>query len=116
MRIRLEMPDRQERFEQEVETGAYRFVQEGLTNAIRHASAKEATVAVWLANSSLKISIEDDGVGFEPATVFAAGNSVGLPGMRERAELLGGELKVESAVGHGTRLTVTLPVGHVETS
>lgn len=99
------------RFAPEVETTAYRIVQEGLTNVARHASVSEVTVRVWADQDLLGLQIEDQGVGFDPEAALAIGGSSGLAGMHERSLLLGGQLTVESAPGAGTRLTAELPLG-----
>ncbi len=92
------------RFESEVETASFRIVQEALTNIARHAEAAEALVRVWADPHTLAVQIEDNGKGFDAEAVFAAGQSNGLTGMRERALLLGGQFTFESAAGQGTRL------------
>ena len=92
------------RFRPELETAAFRIVQEGLTNIARHAGSDKAAVSIYAMPEKLTIEIEDFGKGFDPTKVFAAGQSSGLTGMRERAMLLGGSFNVESSTGH-TRLT-----------
>ena len=99
------------RFDPGLETAAYRIVQEALTNVARHTDVSEATVRVWSDESKLNVQIEDLGSGFDPEAVLAAGASSGLVGMRERANLLGGRLTVESTPGAGTLLTAELPLG-----
>jgi PAS domain S-box-containing protein len=94
-----------------VETAAYRIVQEALTNVARHAGVREATVRVWRDQEALGIQVEDRGKGFDAAVGLATRTSSGLAGMRERAQLLGGQFTVESRPGAGTRLTAELPVG-----
>lgn len=98
------------RFRPEVETAAYRIVQEALTNVARHARAAAATVRVWLDRQTLCLKIEDRGAGFDPRAVRSAGPTGGLSGMQERAVLLGGRLVVESVPGAGTCVTAELPV------
>jgi PAS domain S-box-containing protein len=98
------------RFPPEVETAAYRIVQEALTNVALHAGVDEATVSLRSDQDQLIVEIYDRGTGFDPDTVLAAGVGSGLAGMRERAVLLGGQLTVESAPGRGTRVTVYLPM------
>jgi PAS domain S-box-containing protein len=93
----------------EVETAAYRIVQEALTNVARHAEAREVIVRVRLAGGHLCLQVEDGGKGFDPAAVHPGGSS-GLSGMQERADLLGGRFMLESNPGAGTRLTAELPV------
>jgi PAS domain S-box-containing protein len=94
---------------QEVNTAAYRIVQEALTNVARYAEVNEVTIRAWANNDTLCLQIEDDGRGFDPATL-ANGSSSGLFGMRERALALGGKLTVESAPGKGTQVTAELPI------
>jgi PAS domain S-box-containing protein len=92
------------RFRPELETAAFRIVQEGLTNIARHARSADAVVSIFALAEKLTIEIEDHGIGFDPTSIFAVGQSSGLTGMRERAILLGGAFHVESRPGH-TRLT-----------
>lgn len=87
------------RFQPELETAAFRIVQEGLTNIARHASSEEAIVRIICEAKRLTIEIEDHGVGFEPDSIFRTGQSSGLTGMRERAILIGGAFSVESKWG-----------------
>ncbi len=101
------------RFSPAIETGAYRIVQEALTNVARHAGAREATVRVWADQGTLWVQIEDRGKGFDLQGVEAPGAAGGLAGMRERALLLRGHLEVESAPGAGTRVTAELPLDTV---
>jgi signal transduction histidine kinase len=98
------------RFPPEVETAAYRLVQEALTNVARHARTREAAVRVWLSNNRLCLQIEDQGAGFDPWGVQRGSATSGLTGMRERAEMLGGQLAIDAAPGAGTRLVATLPL------
>jgi len=93
-----------------LETTIYRIVQEALTNVARHARVEEATVRLWVDHERAGVQVEDRGAGFDAETALAAPASTGLSGMRERAELLGGEFTLESKLGSGTRLTVELPL------
>lgn len=88
------------------EVAAYRIVQEGVTNALRHAAAQAIRVTLTREDDTLTARVEDDGQGFDPAR---RPPGAGLSGMRERAELLGGALRVESAPGRGVTVTATLP-------
>jgi PAS domain S-box-containing protein len=97
------------RFSSEVETAAFRIVQEALTNVARHAGVAEARVDVRVEGRRLRIQIEDSGKGFDRRNAPAGAG--GLTGMHERARLLGGRLKIESLPGSGARLTAELPVG-----
>jgi PAS domain S-box-containing protein len=96
----------------EVETTAYRIVQEALTNVARHADVSEVAVRVWAAPDALCLQIEDRGRGFDAPVVMASRRTTGLAGMQERAKLVGGHLAVESTPGAGTRLTAKLPLNH----
>ncbi len=98
------------RFSPEIETAAYRIVQEALTNVARHAHVAQATVVLWVGRASLCVQIEDSGTGFEPQRLQVAGSTGGLNGMRERALMLGGRLTVDSAPGAGTRVMAELPL------
>lgn len=98
------------RFCSEVETAAYRFIQEALTNVARHAGVQEATVRVWVQGDTLAVQVEDRGTGFDAEAALQAGTTAGLSGMRERVDLLGGRFCLESMPGKGTRLTAELPL------
>ena len=89
-----------------VEVAAFRIVQEALTNAVKHASARQCWVILEV-DSCLHLSVSDDGVGLPE--VYAAG--VGLRSMRERTEELGGSFTLQSSRKGGTRVTVQLPLG-----
>jgi signal transduction histidine kinase len=99
--------DESRRLPPEVETAAYRIVQEALTNVARHARAKNASIILDLSGDVISTVVEDDGVGFDPAQI--EGTS-GVLGMRERAVLLGGSLTIESAPETGTTIYAKLPV------
>jgi len=92
----------------ERETAIYRIVQEALTNVVKHASAKRVSIVVASSAKTVRAVIEDDGVGFTPGRVRE--HALGLVGMRERAQLLGGRLEVESAPGAGTTIVVEIPL------
>ena len=94
-----------ERLPAAVETTLYRVVQEAVTNVVRHASATRVDVLVERRDGRVVAMVEDDGKGFAPATVLGT-ECLGLIGMRERAEALGGSLTVESAPGEGTTIAV----------
>lgn len=95
----------------EVETALYRIVQEALTNVAKHARARNCRVYLQGLTSSVLVTIEDDGSGFDPALLGAAGRprGLGLISIRERAAQLGGTFQIETAPGQGTRLTVEMP-------
>jgi signal transduction histidine kinase len=93
----------------EEETAIYRIVQEALTNIVKHASATSVSIVVANSDRSVRAVIEDDGVGFSAGNVRE--QAFGIVGMRERAQLLGGRLEVESSPGSGTTVVVELPLG-----
>lgn len=100
----------EQRLKPEIETAAYRIVQEALTNVARHASTEEARVAVSADAENLCVQVSDQGNGFNAQAALAAGESSGLAGMRERAQLLGGKLMIDSIAGSGTTITALLPL------
>jgi signal transduction histidine kinase len=95
----------------DVETLAYRVVQEALSNVKKHAGAKHVSIRIETAGGSLRVEVKDNGAGFDPeaARQFLRAGKVGLASMRERAELAGGTLTVKSGPGAGTSVTATLP-------
>ena len=99
------------RLNSEVETAAYRIIQEALTNVTRHADGKHIKLQIQVRETMLKINIKDDGKGFIPHEVYARRQSSGLIGMRERAGLLNGKFQVQSQPGEGTMISVELPIG-----
>jgi signal transduction histidine kinase len=108
--VKLEHRGLDRRFAPDLETAAYRIVQEALTNAARHARVSDVTVRLWATQDTLGVQILDQGEGFDAEAAPAAGTSSGLAGMRERATLLGGQLTVESAPDAGTRVTAEFPL------
>ena len=92
-------------------TCVYRIVQEALNNCSKHAFAKNVWVKVRQGQNRLRVSIEDDGRGFDPRRI----SGLGLVGMNERVTQLGGVLKVASDPAQGTRLEVDLPVPDEQT-
>jgi PAS domain S-box-containing protein len=87
----------------------YRVAQEALRNIVRHANARYATVLISAAQGGLHLSIEDDGVGFDPKTVGAKAR-LGLVSMQERVRLVGGSLTIHSEPGNGTRIDLRVPL------
>lgn len=94
-----------------VEVQAVRIIQEALANVRRHAEARHAAVTFSVEGDWARVVVEDDGKGFDPASVTkAGGRHLGLDTMRERAESVGGKLQVSSSPGQGTRVVVDLPL------
>jgi signal transduction histidine kinase len=90
----------------ETGTQASRIIQEALTNARRHASAKMISVSLRMDGPDLIAEVADDGVGFAPETL----PGVGLGSMRERVAIIGGDLKIESEKGWGTSVRLRIPL------
>lgn len=88
-------------------TAVYRFVQEGLTNVVRHARSARAWVSLDCVDGELSVSLEDDGIGFDPKDTA---EGIGLSGLRDRFQMLNGTMDVESFPGKGTRLSGSLPI------
>jgi PAS domain S-box-containing protein len=91
-----------------VETAVYRIIQEALNNTIRHAVARNADVIVELLEEKVMVLIEDDGIGFDADEIQKSGH-LGLLGIQERAEMLGGSFQIESRIGGGTTVVVEVP-------
>ena len=90
------------------EVGLYRIVQEALSNVKQHAEATEARVQVIFQTKSLRLTINDNGRGFNPQVIGQ--ERFGLVGVNERVKLLGGKLNLQSQSGAGTRLEITIPL------
>lgn len=106
--VDLEVVGCEQRLPRDLEAALYRIIQEALNNAIRHAQATRIAVLLQQTPESLIALVEDNGVGMEPERV-AQSERLGLYGMRERAEMLGGTLTIESAPGQGTTIQVEVP-------
>jgi len=90
------------------ETVLYRVCQEALTNVARHAHASSASVVATAGERQIQLVVEDDGTGFEPSALSPA-DEVGIVGMRERLQLLGGSLSIETVRGRGTTVHARVP-------
>lgn len=110
IQVSFQHADIQRRFKPEVETAAFRIVQEALSNVARHAKVKQVSVRAWANPMALGVQIEDHGVGFDLGKVFACASTSGISGMHERASLLGGALTVDARLGHGARVTAEFPL------
>lgn len=94
-----------DRNSKEVEAAVYFCVLEALENVAKYAKAERAKVRLFASDDALTFEVEDDGIGFEPATTSGSG----LSNMRDRLEALGGELDIRSSVGRGTTVTGIVP-------
>jgi signal transduction histidine kinase len=106
--VDLEAQLAETRLPSEVETTLYRIVQEALTNVVKHAESTEVSILLVRREAAVTAVIEDNGRGFAPDAVKA--ESLGLEGMRERAELHDGRLTIETSPGSGTTLVVEIPL------
>ncbi len=98
------------RLSRETEIVTYRLVQECLNNVAKHSSASTVNIRLRSTDSLVVLSVEDDGVGFDPGVAAKKLNSFGLAGIRERVGLLGGRLIVTSRPGKGTNISIELPI------
>jgi PAS domain S-box-containing protein len=91
-------------------TATFRIFQECLTNVVRHAQAKSVRVALCQEEESILLVVEDDGIGFCESGFSNSLGSLGLLGMKERAQFCGGDVHISSSPGNGTTVTVRVPV------
>ena len=106
LRVDLKSENMAARLPADVEVAVYRIVQEGLTNVLRHAEARQCDVELTRLDNRVVVQIRDDGVGFDPKQPrrVEAGQGLGLIGIRERVMQLGGQLRLDSTPGRGTML------------
>lgn len=107
------------RLSPQVEIALFRVVQEALNNILKHARAFTASINLNFQKESLRVRIEDDGLGFNIQEVNSPGKparGLGLLGMKERVDLIQGTLDIKSIPGQGTWVTVKVPYGPVSDS
>jgi len=110
LQVQLVVLNLDSRLPAEIEVNLYRIVQEALTNVVRHANASRVEVLLEQRVDSIVAIVEDNGDGFDPQRPLN-NQSLGLFGMRERAEMLGGKLVIEVQPGEGTTIYVEVPYG-----
>jgi two-component system sensor histidine kinase UhpB len=111
--VRLEEDLGSGELDSELQSACFRIVQEAVNNALRHARATEIRVAIRIEGEHVAILVADDGAGFDIGAAHAAaaaGGSLGLISMEERAALAGGQLQYRSTPGEGTEVRARLPV------
>jgi signal transduction histidine kinase len=111
--VHWEFSGQERRLQSEIETALFRVVQEAITNVAKYAHAESVLIQCVLKDDAISIEIEDDGDGFDPTQLPAAGETrrgLGLIGMRERVGLLGGTIEIDAAPGKGVRIAVTVPL------
>jgi signal transduction histidine kinase len=111
IKIQLKADARVETLESERRTVLYRVAQEALTNVARHAHASEVIVTINKIAGAIRMEISDNGRSFPVRKTFLAENNkrLGLIGMKERVEMVGGTLAIESAPGMGTKVCAEIP-------
>jgi PAS domain S-box-containing protein len=114
VRVEIKEVSRPRRMPAEVETALFRVVQEAINNVARHAAARNLRIELEFTDQSVKVEVEDDGIGFDIGSSQMIspedGRGLGLMGMQERIELLGGEIIVETNPGLGTMLVIQVPL------
>lgn len=110
--VQIEGMDGEERLEASLEAALFRALQEAITNVVRHASATRASVVVHRRADLIRCVVEDDGAGvaIPEGRLLPAGKGLGLVGMRERLQMLGGSVAFESEVGAGTTVYIEAPL------
>ena len=113
--IRVHIASRvKDRLDSALETTLYRVVQEALNNATKHSKANVVRIKITREDATLSCAISDDGVGFNPRSLRANSSpgqrGLGLPGMQERLNAVGGTLNIKSSPGQGTKLYVRFPL------
>jgi signal transduction histidine kinase len=110
LKLDVHVADRLATVSSDIEQAVYRIAQEALANVISHANARNLTVQLGNFNSNLVLTISDDGTGFD-LTARHAARRFGIQGMRERAEMIGGVLEVESQPSQGTLIMLSIEAG-----
>ena len=113
VKVQMETAGIERRLPPEMETALFRVAQEAVTNIARHAEAENVVMSLEISESQVIIEVEDDGKGFDLASVAKPadkGQGLGLMGMKERVALFGGTLSVETAPGAGTQLRIEVPL------
>lgn len=104
---------REHRFREETELAAYRFLQEGITNAVKHSGSTKLKIYIAMREARIELMISDSGKGFDTSKIYdwsLTGVHFGLVGMKERIESLGGDLEISSTIGQGAMLKATMPI------
>lgn len=114
VKVDLDVSEPRQRLSPHVEVAIFRVAQEAMNNILRHAGAASASIRLKFEDSQATLVASDDGRGFDVDRVLGSGAPVlrvGLIGMRERVALLNGEMQVRSQEGHGTEISIRIPLG-----
>jgi len=110
LEVDLEVHGSRQRLDPLIETVLFRITQEALTNVARHAGTRHAQIELTYMPETVLLSVCDEGVGFHVEQGFLQPRGWGLAGMRERAESVGGQLHLDSQLGQGTRVQISVPL------
>jgi signal transduction histidine kinase len=94
----------------DTETMLYRIIQEAVNNSLKHAEPEEVTVRFEYSEPILRVSVADDGKGFDVESVMIASTGLGLRSIHERVALIGGKIELSSSPGKGTRVSVEVEI------
>ena len=117
--VRLKTPGRERRLHPQLETTLFRVIQEAFANIVKHAHARNADVSLHFDKNVIRIHIRDDGRGFDVEEAISSKDrprGLGLVGMKERVELMNGNLSIQSRPGGGSRIDVEIPTNRKEVS
>jgi signal transduction histidine kinase len=109
LRVTLETQGLHERLDNQTETVLYRILQEIVSNVTKHSGANKLSIQLIKDADGVSLTVEDNGVGFNPKVVGL--NGIGLKNMMSRINFLKGDIDIDSAVGKGTLIAIHIPVG-----
>ncbi len=114
--VKVDVNGEERRLPSQLETAVFRAAQEAISNIAKHAQAKNVFIAVKFDSGNLAVTIEDDGKGFDmtPTPDSYQTRGLGLMGMKERINLIGGNLSISTSPGKGTRISIEVPYGDEE--
>ncbi|MCL4531828.1 MAG: ATP-binding protein, partial [Actinobacteria bacterium] len=113
IKVRVELGGEDRRLGPLIETTLYRVVQEAVNNVANHSGGQNFTITLVMKSHCLSLAMVDDGWGFDMAELARSSDGkrgLGLMGMKERVELLGGTFSIYSELGHGTEITMQVPL------
>ena len=120
IKVNFEKVGRAKRLAPQVEITLFRVIQEAVNNIVRHAYAKNVLISLHFKKKSIGVCIRDDGEGFDVEEAISSKDrprGLGLLGMKERVELVNGELKIQSQPGGGgTTLTIEIPLNEEDSN